>query len=91
MNTIKQVHVRSKRALKGRSGWSGPDTYVAVTIAPEGVNVPYTLNRSVLSKRGIGIKYFGDGYSDHTTMRSALGRALAAARAFAESKEDVCR
>jgi hypothetical protein len=77
-----QLHVRSQHAKRGYSGFAGPDTYVAVTIAPEGIEVPYYLNQAVLAKRDIKIYYFGEGYNQHQGPRSALGKAIAAAQKF---------
>lgn len=76
------IHTRSQHAKRGRSGFDGPDTYVAVTIAPDTAQVPYVLNRDVLAARGIKIRYFGDGYQQHSGPRSQLGRALKAADDF---------
>jgi hypothetical protein len=84
-----EVHIRSQHAKKGRSGFSGPDAYIAVTIAPEGVEVPYPLNQTVLAKRGIEIHYFGEGYREHQGPKSSLGRAIAAAQNFANEKNDI--
>lgn len=82
---VASIHTRSQHAKTGRSGFSGPDTYVAVTIAPEGATLPYALRRDVLANHGIIIRYFGEGYGKYSGPRSALGRALAAATAFAAS------
>jgi hypothetical protein len=80
-----RVHIRSQHS-NGSSAhrFGGPDTYVAVTLAPAGVEVPYNLRRDVLRRRGIQIRYFGEGYSKHTGSRSMLGQAMAEARRFAE-------
>jgi len=80
---IRSQHSRGSSAHK----FGGPDTYVAVTIAPEGVEVPKCLNRRVLDKRGIQIKYFGEGYSQHSGARSALGQSIAAAKTFIASSQ----
>ena len=79
----KQVHIRSHRARCGRGGFHGPDCHVVVTVAPLDAVVPYQLRADVLAKRGITLRYFGEGYRDHAGPRSRLGRALAAAEAFA--------
>lgn len=79
-----QVHIRSQHSVGSSAHrFGGPDTYVAVTIAPVGVEVPRVLRQDVLEKRGITIKYFGEGYSKHTGPRSMLGRAIADAEQFA--------
>jgi hypothetical protein len=80
-----QVETRSQHS-RGSSAhrFGGPDTYVAVVIAPVGVEIPHTLRGDVLAKRGIEIKHFGEGYSRHCeTSRSMLYRAIARAEAFA--------
>ena len=41
--------------------------------------------------RGIGIRYFGDGYSRHKGPKSQLGRAIRAAREYCEWKNYVER
>jgi hypothetical protein len=84
-----QLHVKSQRS-RGAGGpgkFGGPDTYVAVTIAPDGAEVPAFLNRHVLARRGITIKYFGEGYRSHDGPRSALGQAIARARQFIRDRE----
>lgn len=81
-----EIHTRSQKSVgSGPGKFGGPDTYVAVTATPEGVETPRYLNRSVLAKRGIKIFYFGEGYSKHSGPRSMLGRALAEARFFQEN------
>jgi len=80
------IHRRSQHA-KGSGPFHGPDTYIAVTIAPDGVDVPHYLNRAVLTKLGITILYFGEGYAEHTGPRSALGRAMKAAQEFIEAEK----
>jgi len=79
-----EVHVRRQHSKQSRRfrGFGGPDTYVAVTVALEGDVVPKYLNRDVLRKRGIMIKYFGEGYRQHHGPRSALGKAIAAATKY---------
>jgi hypothetical protein len=82
-----QVCIRQQRS-RGSSAntFGGPDTYVAVTAAPDGVEVPYTLNTDVLKKRGIKLIHFGEGYSKHWGPRSALGRAFQAAHDYVEAQ-----
>jgi len=62
----------------------GPDKYVAVQIVPNGVNALKVLNSSFAEKRGIIIKYFGEGYSNRTTSQSMLGKAFSDAKSFIE-------
>jgi len=87
---VAQVHTRRQKSVGagGPGKFGGPDTYVAVTVAPRGVDVPHALRADVLAKRGIKLEYFGEGYAEHQGPRSALGRALEAARAFAKSIND---
>jgi hypothetical protein len=82
-----QIHVRSQNVKTGRSGFHGPDTYVAVTEAPDGVEVPYALSVPALEKRGIKLYRFGQGYKKHTGPRSAFGKAMAAALEFVEARQ----
>lgn len=77
-----QIHTRSQHAKTNNAGFHGPDTYVAVTCAPEGVTVPYQLAPKLLSKRGIKIRYFGEGYTKYRGPKSSLGRAIAAAETW---------
>ena len=80
---ILTIHNRSQHS-RGSSAhrFGGPDTYVAVTVAPQGVQVPYTLRRDVLAMRGIELIYCGEGYSKHSGSRSMLGQAFAHAQAI---------
>jgi hypothetical protein len=82
-----QLHQRSQHAKTGRSGFSGPDTYIAVTICPEHAEVPAVLRADVLEKRAIGLKHFGEGYRKHSGPRSALGIAIAEAKAWIAERE----
>jgi len=77
------VEVRSQKSVGSGSGFGGPDTYVAVQIVPDGVAPLKVLNSKVASIRGIEIKYFGEGYSKNTGLRSAYGQACAKAEFFA--------
>jgi len=77
------VEVRSQHAKRGRSGFRGPDTYVAVQIVPDGVRPLSRLDRRSCHKKGIRLVYFGEGYSQHRGPRSALGKALRAAEEYA--------
>jgi hypothetical protein len=79
-----QVHVRSQHSMGSSCAkFGGPDTYVAVTVAPEGVTVPHTLRRDILARRGIRFIYIGEGYREHQGPRAALGIALARAHDIA--------
>ena len=82
-----QIHTRSQHS-RGSSAhqFGGPDTYVAVTVAPDGVAIPKCLNRAVLAARGIAIHYMGEGYSRHSGPRSMLGQAIAKAHQLAAAK-----
>ena len=83
------LHIRSQHSRGSSKGFGGPDTYVAVTVAPNGVTVPYVLNSDVLAKRGIRIKYFGEGYREHDGPRSALGKTIAAARSWITAQQET--
>ena len=83
-----ELHTRSQHSRGSSIGrFGGPDTYVAVTIALNEAIVPYVLNRAILAKRGIEIKYFGEGYSQHTGPKSMLAQAIADAKKFIETSE----
>ncbi len=74
------IHSRSQHSVGSSAHrFGGPDTYVAVTMAPQGVQVPKILRRDVLAARGIQIIYCGEGYSRHSGSRSMLGQAFARA------------
>lgn len=78
-----EIHTRKQHAKKGKSGWAGPDTYVAVTVMPEGVSLPsYALRRKSIENLGGRLIFIGEGYSGHFGPKSALGRAIAKAEAF---------
>ena len=85
------VEVRSQ-PTKGKGWATGPDTYVAVQIVPEGVEKLIVLNSSVAAKRGIEIIQCGEGYSSRCkTTRSMLGAALIEAdRVAANINEETC-
>ena len=68
----------------GNGRFGGPDTYVAVTVAPEGVELPKILRDDVLEKRGIKVKYFGSGYRAHTGPNSKLGMAIKEAQEYVD-------
>lgn len=55
------IEERSQHA-KGTWPHSGPDTYVAVQIVPDGVEPLQYLNRRAAERRGIEIIYCGEGY-----------------------------
>lgn len=75
---------RSQKRRGGSRRFGGPDRYVAVCYVPDDVELPQTLNHNVLSKRGIGIEYCGEGYSLHAGPKSSLGKARAKAQQLAE-------
>ena len=74
-----ELHVKSQKSKGASRGFGGPDTYVAVTVRPDGVELPAYLNQKVLTARGIKIAYFGEGYRGHSGPHSALGKAIKAA------------
>lgn len=85
-----EVHVRSQHSKGSSNGqFGGPDTYVAVTMAPDNAEVPRALNQTILQRRGIKIRYFGEGYSQHRGSRSKLGRAVAWASTFVAWKQHI--
>lgn len=82
-----KVCIRSQHSRGGGAGkYGGPDTYVAVQVVPAGAEPLTHLRQDVARRRGIKICYFGEGYAAHTGPTSALGRAIAAAEAFARSR-----
>ena len=77
------VEVRSQKS-KGTGPGSGPDTYFAVQIVPEGVTPLVALNHKAAMRRGIEIVYCGEGYSDRQkTSRSMYNQAKAEAERIA--------
>lgn len=84
------LEVRSQKSKgSGLGRFGGPDTYVAVQIVPDGVEKLYALDERSARKRGIQIKYFGEGYHNHCGPRSRLGRALAEAKEFVQSYNET--
>ena len=81
-----EIAVRSQHAKNGARG-RGPDHYVAVLEIPDGVEVPKCLNRHVLSVRGIKFYYIGEAYARFSGPRSRMGKLLAEAKEFIQSKE----
>jgi|WetSurMetagenome_2_1015567.scaffolds.fasta_scaffold519914_1 hypothetical protein len=85
---IVTIHTRSQHS-NGSSAhqFGGPDTYVAVTVAPAGAIIPKILRSDLLAARGIEIIYCGEGYARYSGLRSKLGRALAQAQRIAASRQ----
>ena len=79
-----KIHVKSQH----RRGASA-NIFVAVTITPKGVKVPHILRSDILRKRGIGLRYFGEGHERHNGAHSALGKSIAAARDFIATQRAV--
>lgn len=83
------VTVRSRPAPKGRSGFSGPDRYVALVVVPPGVKwdqwTPLREDRA--KKLGVRIEIYGYGYGAHTGPRSSLARAIGLATAALDELE----
>jgi len=77
------VEVRTQRA-PGKGWASGPDTYVAVQVVPEGQDRLEVLNHKSAAKRGIEIIRCGEGYAKRSGPRSSLGIAMSNAIAIAE-------
>lgn len=75
MKTKAHVETRSQPA-KGTWPKQGPDTYVAVQYVPVGIEPLKVLNRAVAAKRGIEIRYIGEGYRNRIGQTSMLGRAI---------------
>ena len=78
------VEVKRQHSIGSCSGFGGPNCYVAVQIVPDGVKPLLQLNKRVANHRGIKIRYFGEGYSDHTGPRSMLRKAKKEAESFAK-------
>ncbi len=81
------VEIRQQPAKTGKSGWSGPNAYVAVQVVPDGQIPLQHLERRVAKNRGIQLVYFGEGYLEHQGPKSALGKALKEAWEYADSIE----
>lgn len=77
------VEIRSQSPV-GKWPKSGPDTYFAVQIVPDGVPRLKQLNQRVADVRDIKIKYFGQGYSNRTGPKSMYYQNLKAAEKFAK-------
>lgn len=71
-----------RQKAKGTWPKCGPDTYVAVQVVPDNVKPLTYLNSSVARKRGIRIKYFGEGYGNRNGDNSMLGKAITKASKF---------
>lgn len=86
------VEIRSQHAKRGRSGFSGPDTYVAVLAIPKDKYHPgIVLNYGVILANGGRIWYCGQGYRQHNGPRSQLGQAIEQAKRKAkELRGDSC-
>lgn len=75
---------RSQKA-KGRFPKQGPNTYIAVQVVPNGIKPLVYLNKNFAKKRGIKIKYFGEGYSNRTGPNSMLYKALQEAKIYCDT------
>lgn len=82
MTTKTTAYVETRTQCTKGNGWAtGPDTYVAVQVVPDGVEPLICLNSRAAELRGIEIIHCGEGYSSRQkTERSMLGAALAEAR-----------
>lgn len=78
------LEIRSQHSVGagGAGKFGGPDRYVAVQIVPDDATPLKSLQQYAARKRGITIKYFGEGYAAHQGPRSMLGQAIAAAERF---------
>ena len=86
VNEHAKVFIRSQKSIGDRNGhFGGPDRYVAVVVAPRNVEIPDSmpLRSDTLKRRGMKMKYFGEGYSKSTGPRSSLGRATEDAEKYA--------
>lgn len=83
------IVVRQQRAKRGKSGFHGPDTYVALVVrGDDGVPVgSLPLSEHNIKRHGWSVERFGEGYREHCGPRSSLGLALAMARARKEELE----
>jgi len=76
MTTIAYFEIRCQHATGGQWPAKGPDKYVAVQIVPEDATPLKVLNFAAAKRRGITIKYIGEGYGNRTGPRSSLGKAI---------------
>lgn len=79
MALVAQVVVRAQRAKRGASGFSGPDTYVAVAVYESGQVVP-----ALRADAPFPWKRVGEGYHKIRGARSMLGKALDRAHALVQ-------
>jgi hypothetical protein len=76
------LEVRSQHSVgSGGGNFGGPDTYIAVQIAPASQRLR-VLRQNVAKRRGIRIIVTGEGYRNNQGNRSMYGRALDAAIAI---------
>lgn len=73
-----EVVVRSQHAKRGRSGFGGPDCYVAVVERPEGAPAVEgrPLSQANIRRFGWKVRRIGEGYSKYSGPRSMLGKAI---------------
>lgn len=81
---------RSQPSKQGRSGFRGPDTYVAVVRIPSEMDVVPPLTADA-EKRGVFVVWRAVGYRALTGPRSALGRARATAANMAARFNSLCK
>ena len=88
---VATVHERGQHAKMGRSGWRGPNCYVAVQVCPRDVEPLEVLHPIHAAARGIRIVKTGEGYATSgMSERSARGRAHALADKIAEIINGYC-
>lgn len=84
MTKTAYVEIRSQHSVGSSGGrFGGPDTYVTVQVVPDDQTRLRALNQQHARTRGIRIIRYGEGYSEHRSSRSMLGRAIASAHARA--------
>ena len=77
------IVTRSQHARRGRSGHTGPDSYIAVVGVPEGVEFDPArtpLNRDHLARKGITVEKVGKYYHFSTGPRSRYASAMRVAQ-----------
>lgn len=77
-----EICIRTQHAKRGRSGWHGPDGYVAVVRRPAGAPRwdRRQLQRKALAKRGYAIRYAGEFYNRSIGPRSRFRAAIERAK-----------
>jgi hypothetical protein len=82
MPKVSEMVVRSQHAKKGKSGYSGPDTYICVVTRDVGGEPVgnHPLTRHNQERFGWAVTYIGEAYSRSSGPRSLMAKYIREAK-----------